>query len=163
MKYLNILDCDIANGNGMRVTLFVSGCSHHCPNCQNPESWDCNMGKDFTCETLCNLVKLVDRPYIDGLTLSGGDPLFKNNRDTILEVCKTMKRFLPNKDIWLYTGYKFEDIEDLDVIKYVDYIVDDKFDINKRDITLAFKGSSNQRIIDVKSTLETGEVVLYKD
>lgn len=163
MKYLNILDCDIANGNGMRVTLFVSGCSHKCAGCQNPESWDCNVGKEFTCETMCKLVKLVDRPYIDGLTLSGGDPLFIKNRDNVLEICKTLKSFIPNKDIWLYTGYDFEDIKHLEILKYVDYIVDGKF-INKlRDVTLAFKGSSNQRIINVKETLKQNKIVLFED
>ena len=163
MKYLSILDCDIANGNGLRVTLFVSGCSHKCVGCQNPESWDSNVGKEFTNDTLDKLVKLLDRPYIDGLTLSGGDPLFPKNRECILKICKTIKTLLPKKDIWLYTGYKFEDIQDIEIVDYVDYIVDDRFDINLRDITLAFKGSSNQRIIDIKQTKSQHQIVLYKD
>ena len=111
MKYLSILDCDIANGEGMRVTLFVSGCSHHCKGCQNPESWDCNVGKEFTKDTLLKLEELLKRPYIDGLTLSGGDPLYEGNRETVLEICKTLKILVPFKDIWLYTGYKFESIK----------------------------------------------------
>ena len=161
MKYLNILDCDIADGLGVRVTLFVSGCSHHCKGCHNPESWNCNNGYDFTQETIDELISLLSRDYIDGLTLSGGDPLFENNRNDILNLCKVIKSKYPNKNIWLYTGYDFENIKDLEIMNYIDVLVDGKFKLNLRDITLAFKGSSNQRVIDVKKSLEANEVVLF--
>ena len=153
MKYLNILDCDIADGAGVRVTLFVSGCSHHCKGCHNPESWNPNNGKEFTQEVKEKLFKLIDRPYIDGLTLSGGDPLFCNNIVGIRLLCLEFKQRFPNKTIWLYTGYKFEEIKSLDFLKYVDVIVDGPFVQEQRDITLPFKGSMNQRIINVKETL----------
>ena len=161
MKYLNILDCDVIDGNGVRVTLFVSGCSHKCKGCHNPESWDSNLGKDFTEDTIEKLITLLDRDYIDGLTLSGGDPLFLSNRLTITNLCKTIKKRLPNKTIWLYTGYNFEEIIGLDIMNYVDVIVDGEFKIDLRDISLAFRGSSNQRVIDVQKTLKSGNIVLY--
>lgn len=147
MKYLNILDCSIADGEGVRVVLFVSGCSHHCKGCHNPESWDPNNGKEFTEETKQKLFDLLCRDYIDGITFSGGDPLYCNNYSTILNLCLEIKQKFPNKTIWLYTGYTFEEIQRLDIIKYIDVLVDGKFEIDKKDITLAFKGSSNQRII----------------
>lgn len=153
MKYLNILDCDIADGEGVRVTLFVSGCSHHCKGCHNPESWNPNNGKEFTQEVKEKLFKLIDRPYIDGLTLSGGDPLFCNNISDIRLLCFEFKQRFPNKTIWLYTGYKFEEIKSLDFLKYVDVIVDGPFIQEQRDITLPFRGSMNQNIIKLKEML----------
>lgn len=162
MNYLDILDCDILDGDGVRVTLFVSGCSHHCKGCQNPKSWDAFNGKEFTQDTVQKIIKALDRDYIDGLTLSGGDPLFMQNRLEITKLCKEVKKAFPNKTIWLYTGYKYEEIETLEVLNYVDVLVDGKFKLNLRDVTLAFKGSSNQRIIDVQKSLKEKEVVLYK-
>lgn len=162
MKYLSILDCDIVDGNGVRVTLFVSGCSHRCKGCQNPESWNPSNGKDFTDDTIKELDSLLARDYVDGLTLSGGDPLFPANRDEILKLVKHLKNKLPNKTIWLYTGYDYDDIKDLEIINYVDIIVDGEFKLSKLDTTLPFRGSANQRVIDVKKTLENGEIVLFK-
>ena len=161
MNYLDILDCDILDGDGVRVTLFVSGCSHHCKGCQNPKSWDAFNGKEFTQDTVQKILKALDRDYIDGLTLSGGDPLFMQNRFEITRLCKEVKKAFPNKTIWLYTGYKYEEIETLEVLNYVDVLVDGKFKLDLRDVTLAFKGSSNQRIIDVQKSLKEKEVVLY--
>ena len=162
MNYLDILDCDILDGDGVRVTLFVSGCSHHCKGCQNPKSWDAFSGKEFTQDTVQKILKALDRDYVDGLTLSGGDPLFMQNRLEITKLCKAVKKAFPNKTIWLYTGYKYEEIETLEVLNYVDVLVDGKFKLDLRDVTLAFKGSSNQRIIDVQKSLKEKEVVLYK-
>ena len=105
MKYLNILDCDIVDGNGIRVTLFVSGCPHHCKGCHNPESWDAFNGKDFTKETIDKLICLIDRDYVDGITITGGDPLMLGNRYEVTKLCKLLKEKFPNKSIWLYTGY----------------------------------------------------------
>lgn len=150
MKYLSILDCDIADGEGVRVTLFVSGCSHHCKGCHNPESWNPDNGKEFTEEVKEKLFKLIDRPYIDGLTLSGGDPLFCNNIKDIRQLCFEFKQRFPNKTIWLYTGYTLDMIKALDFLQCVDVIVDGPFTQELRDITLPFRGSSNQRIIKVK-------------
>ena len=151
MKYLNILDCDIADGEGVRVTLFVSGCSHHCKGCHNPESWNPDNGKEFTEEVKEKLFKLIDRPYIDGLTLSGGDPLFCSNLIDVEKLCAEFKQRFPNKTIWLYTGFTIEEIRALKVLRYVDVVVDGRFEIDKRDITLPFRGSSNQRIVKLRS------------
>lgn len=161
MKYLNILDCDIVDGNGIRVSLFVSGCSHHCKGCHNPESWDAFNGKEFTEETVNKLLTLLDRDYVDGITITGGDPLMLGNRYEITKLCKLLKEKLPNKSIWLYTGYEFEEIEALEVLQYIDVLVDGTFKLDLRDISLAFKGSSNQRVIDVQKTLKNGNIVLY--
>lgn len=161
MKYLNILDCDIVDGNGIRVTLFVSGCSHHCKGCHNPESWDAFNGKEFTKETIDKLICLIDRDYVDGITITGGDPLMLGNRYEITKLCKLLKDKFPNKSIWLYTGYEFEEIETLEVLHYVDVLIDGPFKLDLRDISLAFKGSSNQRVIDVQKTLKNGNIVLY--
>lgn len=147
MKYLNILDCSIADGEGFRVVLFVSGCLHHCKGCHNPEGWDPNNGKEFTQETIDKIVKLLDRPYIRGLTLSGGDPLMPFNYEEVLNLCKQVKEKLPNKDIWVYTGFTYEDIKDLEIFNYIDTLVDGKFILEQRDVTLPFRGSTNQRII----------------
>lgn len=150
MKYLDILDCTISDGEGIRVSLYVSGCSHHCKGCHNPESWDPNYGKVFDAKTMQKIFQLLDRDYIDGLTLTGGDPLFPNNRETILNLVREAKRKFPNKTIWLYTGYKYEEIRDLEIMKYIDVLVDGKFEILQRDITLPFRGSKNQNIINLK-------------
>ena len=147
MRYLDILDCDIADGEGIRVTLFVSGCSHHCKGCHNPESWDYNNGEEFTEQVKEKLFNLIDRPYIDGLTLSGGDPLFCSNRADIEKLCIEFKERFPNKTIWCYTGYLYEEVKDLEIIKYIDVLVDGPYKEELRDITLPWVGSSNQRVL----------------
>lgn len=157
MRYKQILDCSIADGEGVRVVLFVTGCSHHCIGCHNPKCQNENEGKLFTTETLGKLLKLLDRDYIDGLTLSGGDPLYINNREIIELICQTIKEKLPNKTIWLYTGYRYEEIYDLNLLKYIDVLVDGKFEMDKRDITLPFRGSSNQKIIKLIGARNTDE------
>lgn len=150
MRYLNILDCDIADGEGVRVALFVSGCPHHCKGCHNPQSWNPNNGKVFDQQAKEKLFNLAARDYIDGITLSGGDPLAPYNIADIRQLCLEFKQKFPNKTIWLYTGYTFDEIKALDFLKYVDVIVDGPFIEEQRDITLAFRGSSNQKIIKVK-------------
>lgn len=159
MKYLNILDCDIIDGDGVRVTLFVSGCPHRCRGCHNPESWDAFSGKEFTEETIERIEKLLDRDFVDGLTLSGGDPLFFQNRPEITKLCKRIKEKFPQKTIWLYTGYEYEEVRALEVFDYVDVVVDGPFKIDLRDVSLAFRGSPNQRIIDVKKSKKQEKIV----
>lgn len=159
MKYLNILDCDIIDGDGVRVTLFVSGCLHRCKGCHNPESWDAFNGKEFTEETVERIEKLLDRDFVDGLTLSGGDPLFFQNRPEITKLCKRIKEKFPQKTIWLYTGYEYEEVRALEVFDYVDVVVDGPFKIDLRDVSLAFRGSPNQRIIDVKKSKKQEKIV----
>lgn len=147
MKYKGILDCSIADGEGIRVVIFLTGCSHHCKGCHNPECWDSTKGKLFNEEALNKLIHLLGRDYIDGLTWSGGDPMFIDNRDEVARVSKIIKEKFPNKNIWCYTGYKYEELKNLGVLNNIDVLVDGKFEIDKRDITLPFRGSSNQRII----------------
>ncbi len=147
MNYLNILDCSIADGEGVRVVLFVSGCPHHCLGCHNPESWNFNAGKKFTFSTLRKLYELLSRDYIDGLTISGGEPLAPQNAGVVLEICKNIKDKFPNKNIWVYTGYTVDEDLAAKLKPYVDVVVDGEFIQSLRDITLPFRGSSNQNII----------------
>lgn len=147
MNFHRIESTNLSNGLGWRVVLWVSGCSHHCEGCHNPETWDPESGKQFTVEHLKKIIEFLDKPYVKGLTLTGGDPLMLKNRASILEIVKAVKSNCPTKDIWLYTGYKYEEIKDLEILKYVDVIVDGKFEIENRDITLPFRGSTNQKII----------------
>lgn len=149
MNFHRIESCNLSNGTGWRVVLWVSGCPHHCKGCHNPETWDLNSGKPFTDKHLRKIIEYLDKPYIKGLTLSGGDPLTLENRESILEIVKTVKNNYSNKDIWLYTGYNYEEIKDLEIIKYVDVVVDGQFILEERDITLPFRGSKNQNIIEV--------------
>lgn len=154
MNYVDILDCDIADGEGIRVALFVSGCSHKCQNCQNPETWNAKNGKPFTEETKKELFDLVGKNYIDGLSLSGGDPLFSANRETLTNLCKELKEKFPNKTIWCWTGYLWEEVKDLPIMEYIDVLVDGPYLENLRDITLNWRGSSNQQVINVKESKE---------
>lgn len=151
MKYLNILDCSVVDGEGFRVVLFVSGCVHHCNGCHNPESWDFNCGKEFTQDTIDKLIKLLDRSYIDGLTISGGDPLSPPNRCEIYNLCNQLKNKLKNKTIWIYTGYNYSEINQesdiKNILSLIDVLVDGPFIQLDRDITLPFRGSKNQKII----------------
>ncbi len=150
MRYLNILDCSIADGEGVRVVLFVSGCPHHCLGCHNPESWNFNAGKEFTSFTIAKLCELLNRDYIDGLTISGGEPLAPQNKETVLDICKQIKEKFPNKNIWVYTGYTIDEKQIEELKPYIDIIVDGEFVQNLRDITLPFRGSSNQRILNLQ-------------
>lgn len=150
MNIMDILDCSIADGEGVRIAVYVSGCDHKCKGCHNPESWDCNAGTLFTEYKKQTLFNLVQRPYIDGITLTGGDPLYKCNIKETTALCKEFKEKFPNKTIWLYTGSIYEDIKDLEIMKYIDTLVDGEFRIEERDITLPFRGSKNQRIIKLE-------------
>lgn len=149
------------NGEGLRVVLWVSGCEHHCPNCQNPITWDPNDGLLFDDDAVHEIQSLLSKSYISGLTLSGGDPLFPNNRNDIKDFIVYIKNQFPNNTIWMYTGYKWSEIKDLPVMKYIDVIVDGKYIESLRDVNLPWRGSSNQRVIDVQKSLEKGQIVLY--
>ena len=161
MRYLSILDCDIADGVGVRIALFVAGCNHHCLNCHNPETWNEKAGRPFTEETKRELFRLLNKDYIDGLTLSGGDPLFPNNREPLTELCKEVKERFPNKTIWCWTGYLYEQVQDLPIMEYIDVLVDGPYIDSQRDITLNWRGSPNQRVIDVQKTRKENEIVLF--
>lgn len=163
MNYLAMTKSEIANGEGIRVCLWVSGCEHHCKNCQNPESWDCEAGKPFTGEDFNRLVKELKSPYYDGLTLTGGDPLHPKNIKIIEYVAFKIKELFSNKSIWCYTGYNFEDVKNESIMQYIDVLVDGVYIDSKRDITLAFRGSTNQRVIDVQKSLKENKVILKEE
>ena len=160
MNYISMTKAEIANGSGVRVALWVSGCTHHCDNCQNPETWDCKAGKPFEHSDLIRLLNELSLSYYDGLTLTGGDPMHPMNRDMILKICHTVKGLYPDKTIWMYTGYSFEDIKDNTILNYIDVLIDGEYIDSMRDITLPFVGSPNQRIIDVPKTLQSNQIVL---
>lgn len=162
MYYGKINKTDIANGTGVRVSLFVSGCRNRCKGCFQPETWNFNYGKPFDIETVTEILEALSPEHISGLTVLGGDPLEPENYTSVLHLCKTVKRFYPNKTIWIYTGYSYEAYAYSELMEYIDVLVDGKFIEELKDITLKFKGSSNQRIIDIQKTRETGEVVLYE-
>lgn len=171
MNYANIKKCDVANGEGIRVSLFVSGCTHYCKGCFNYEAWDFNFGKEYTKETEDHIIELLSSSYIKGLSLLGGEPLHPDNQAQVASLVKRVRKELPNKDIWCYTGYVFdEEILDgmykelsttKDIIDNVDVLVDGKFVIDLADKRLRFRGSSNQRIIDVKKSLENNDIQLW--
>lgn len=150
MNYLAITKDDMINGEGLRVVLWVAGCGHKCQNCQNPHSWNENSGVSFTEETKQELFKELEKDYISGITFSGGDPLYINNRETVTRLCKEIKGKFPNKNIWLYTGYVYGEVQDLEIMKYIDVLIDGPYIESKRDIELEWRGSSNQRIIRIK-------------
>jgi anaerobic ribonucleoside-triphosphate reductase activating protein len=141
------------------VVLWLSGCSHHCPGCQNPETWDSRAGKKFTEKEKQLLIRLLKPDYIKGLTLSGGDPLFETSREDILKLTQEIRQIYPDKDIWMYTGYSFEEIKNLELMQYIDVLIDGRYLAEQRDISLAFRGSINQKIIDVRKSLKINEIV----
>ena len=141
------------NGEGLRVVLWVAGCNHHCKGCQNPETWDENGGIPFDKEAEEELFEALDKPYISGITFSGGDPLFPGNRDEVFRLIKKHKKMFPGKNIWLYTGYTWEQIKNLDGIEDIDVIAEGEYVEALNDNNLHWVGSSNQRVIRVKESL----------
>lgn len=176
MNYHNILHDDMRNGDGLRVTLFVSGCDNKCEQCQNPQTWDSNSGIEFDLDAKEEIFNELKHDYISGITLSGGDPLHKNNLSEVFKLLYKIRDDFPNKTIWIYSGYKWEDIETIDyiidaeevtslrkaVVSLADILVDGKFDYTKADVKYHWAGSTNQRVIDVQKTLEKGEIVLWE-
>ncbi len=171
MNYAEIKKTDIANGEGVRVSLFVSGCTHRCKGCFNKETWDFNYGKPFTEETENELIKALAPDYINGLTLLGGEPFEPQNQRALVPFLKKVKALFPQKNIWCYTGYLFDgellsdsrarcEVTD-EMLEMIDVLVDGKFDEALKSLMLRFKGSSNQRIIDVKKSLKENKTVLY--
>ncbi len=163
MNYGKIKPCDIANGEGVRVSVCVSGCPHRCKGCFNPELWNYEAGQVFDLETINEILNLCEKPYITGLSLLGGEPLDPNNLSLLNMLCHVFKRYFPQKNIWCYTGYKWEDIKQLYIMKHIDVLVDGQFVEELKDPRLNFRGSSNQRIIDVKKSFDSGNVFVRKD
>ncbi|MFR7668394.1 MAG: anaerobic ribonucleoside-triphosphate reductase activating protein [Mediterraneibacter faecis] len=172
MNYGEIKKCDIANGEGVRVALFVSGCRHHCKGCFNSMTWDFNYGKKFTEETEEEILEALKPNYIDGLSLLGGEPFEPENQEVLVKLLRKVKERYPEKNIWCYSGYLFD--EELkkesrarceytdEMLSMLDVLVDGRFEEDKKNITLLFRGSENQRLIDVKKSLKEGQVVEWK-
>lgn len=163
MYYGKINPLDIANGPGIRVSLFVSGCRRHCKGCFNPETWSFTYGQEFTPETLHELKRLLDNPNIAGLSILGGDPFEPENRTMVALICEFVKSWYIGKTIWVWTGYDFEEVKDTYGMNFIDVLVDGRFEESLKDLRLRWRGSSNQRVIDVQESLKTGEVVLVSD
>lgn len=172
MNYGEIKNFDIANGEGVRVSLFVSGCTHHCKNCFNKDTWAFDYGEPFTKETEDKIIKELTPDYISGLSLLGGEPFEPSNQEGLIKLLRRVKAELPDKNIWCYTGYLFDkellsnsrarcEYTD-EMLSYIDVLVDGEFVQELYSITLQFRGSSNQRIIDVKKSLAEGKVIEYK-
>lgn len=171
MHYGEIKNCDIANGSGVRVSLFVSGCTNRCKNCFQPQTWDFGYGEKFTRETEDRIIAMLEKEYIAGLTVLGGEPFEPQNQRALLPFIKRVRQTLPEKNIWAYSGFTIEEMltdgekpnceVTRELLGLIDVLVDGRFVEEQKDISLKFRGSRNQRIIDVKKTLETGKAVLY--
>lgn len=170
MNYATIKNCDIANGPGVRVSLFVSGCTHRCPGCFNEVAWDFDYGQPFTQETIDTIIDMLRPAYIRGLTLLGGEPFEPQNQGAVVELLRQIKMELPQKSIWAFSGYLFDkDIlsgrlgDCSEYVSYLDVLVDGPFVEAKKNLSLRFRGSENQRLIDVPASLRAGEIVLWSD
>lgn len=172
MNYGEIKKVDIANGSGVRVSIFVSGCTHRCKNCFNEQTWDFNFGKPYTEETEKYILDLLNHDYIAGLTVLGGEPFELENQQTVARLIENTKKLYPDKDIWIYSGYVFEDLYKYgkmntpyadSILNNIDVLVDGEFIEEQKNISLKFRGSENQRLIDVKKTIEKGSIVLLNE
>ena len=171
MNYAGIKEYDIANGPGIRFSLFVSGCPHHCKGCFNPDTWSFHYGKPFTKETEDYIIRQLGQDCYQGMTLLGGEPMEPVNQKGLLPLVKRFKETYPEKDLWCFSGYLFDKEilghfakimpETMELLKYIDILVDGEFVLAKKDITLLFKGSSNQRTIDVQKSLHAGELCFW--
>ena len=184
MNYHNITKDDMLNGSGLRVVLWLSGCNHHCKGCQNPQTWDENSGIEFDILAKNEIFEELSKDYIAGITFSGGDPLHESNLDNVLNLIQEIYELFPNKTIWLYSGYTWEECQPFDeesilkpnefapnlqsllkkrysIIKLVDVLVDGRYIDSLRDVSLHWRGSSNQRVIDVQESIKQNKIVLY--
>lgn len=163
MNYHNITHDDMLNGEGLRTVLWVSGCIHACDGCHNRVTWDENSGIPFDGDAKEEIFDSLSKDYIAGITFSGGDPFYPGNRETILSLAKEIKEKFPDKTIWAYTGFTFDKVKDLEVINYLDVLVDGPFKKELLSPNKHWVGSSNQRIVDVKESMKEGHVVIKKD
>ena len=167
MKYHDITHDDMKNGDGLRVVLWVSGCDHHCPGCQNPITWDPDDGLEWSyAQPMSEIMTDLRKDYVSGLTISGGDPFHPNNVLTVMGICRYVKQALPDKTIWIYTGYRFDDLLEMidfpeSIFSYIDVLVDGPYEEQYRDVNYPWAGSTNQRVIDIRKTFAEGKVVLY--
>ena len=163
MRYNKIRKMDISNGPGVRVSIFMQGCSFHCKGCFNPETWDFSCGKEFTDDTINRVLELAGKDYIVGLSILGGEALHPNNIEGTTKLAKMFKEKYPKKNLWVWTGFLFEGLRDKEIMKYVDILIDGQFKMDLFDPRLKWKGSSNQRVIDVQKSLDSDKIVLNED
>ena len=164
MRYNTIRKMDISNGPGVRVSIFMQGCSFHCKNCFNSNTWDFNGGNEFNEKTIDDVLKLCEPGHIKGLSILGGEPMHPNNIEGTTLLAKAFKEKYPNKSLWVWSGFKFDkDLKDKEALKYIDVLVDGQYMDELHDFTLKWRGSSNQRVIDVQKSLETKDIVLFTD
>lgn len=162
MRYNLIRKMDISNGPGVRVSIFMQGCAFHCKNCFNPETWDFNAGKEFNDKTIDEILELCNKGHIKGLSILGGEPMHPNNIEGTTKLAKAFKEKYPDKNIWMWSGFKFdEDLKDKEALNYVDVLVDGTYADEFHNPTLKWKGSANQRVIDVQKSLKKSEIVLF--
>ncbi|MBR3198754.1 MAG: anaerobic ribonucleoside-triphosphate reductase activating protein [Bacilli bacterium] len=161
MKYSKIRKMDISNGPGIRVSIFMQGCTFHCEGCFNPETWDFNEGIDFTDETINEIMKLCENQNIEGLSILGGEPLHPKNIEGSTKLAKAFKEKFPKKNLWVWSGFLFEKLKDKEIFKYIDVLVDGQFKIKLKNPKLKYCGSSNQRVIDVQKSLKKKDLVFY--
>ncbi len=163
MRYSKIRKMDISNGPGVRTSIFMQGCAFHCKECFNSETWDFEGGKEFTDETINRVIELSDKEFIKGLSILGGEPMHPKNIDGTTKLAKMFKEKYPDKTIWVWSGFTFESLKDKEVLNYIDVLVDGQFKIELFSPKLKWRGSSNQRVIDMKKTLEKNEIILYEN
>ena len=168
MNYADIRPIDVANGPGIRVSLFVSGCPHHCEGCFNPETWDFGYGKPFVEAQVQEILAALDKPYIHGLSLLGGEPLAPANQADVLALVRRVREVFPQKDIWCYSGYQYEDLMagtigtlSRPLVEALDVLVDGPFILAQKNLSIRFRGSDNQRLIDVPASLKAGKICLW--
>ena len=163
MRYSKIRKMDISNGPGVRVSIFMQGCSFHCKNCFNPETWDFEGGKEFTDDTIKKVLELSDKDYVKGLSILGGEPMHPNNIEGTTKLAKAFKEKYPEKTVWAWSGFLFDrDLKDKEAMKYIDVLVDGQYKDELHNPSLDWRGSSNQRVIDVQESLKQNKVVLCK-
>ena len=160
MRYNLIRKMDISNGPGVRVSIFMQGCSFHCENCFNKETWDFNGGKEFTQNTINQVLDLCNKDEVKGLSILGGEPMHPNNIEGTTKLAKAFKEKYPEKNLWAWSGFRFEDLKDKEVLNYVDVLVDGTYKDELHDPTLKWRGSANQRVIDVQKSLEDNQIDL---
>ena len=160
MRYNKIRKMDISNGPGVRVSIFMQGCTFHCKNCFNPETWNFEGGKEFTDDTINQVLELSNKDQIKGLSILGGEPMHPKNIEGTTKLAKAFKEKYPNKNLWVWSGFRFDqDLKDKEVLKYIDVLVDGQYKDELHDFTLKWKGSSNQRVIDVQKSIKSGKVI----
>lgn len=161
MNYAVLKKYDVANGPGVRVSLFVSGCRHHCKGCFNSEAWDFDYGNLFGKSAMEEIIEALDKDYIEGFSVLGGEPFEKENKETVFNIIRTVKEHFPNKTIWCYSGSLFEELKEtsMDILSLIDVLVDGEFVEEKKNLRLKFRGSENQRLVDVQKSLECGRTI----